>query len=1665
MSEGNEEKPTEQTEQTENQEQSEQPKQDDQAVPEQKETAQPPAESQKEQTTEQSAEQHAEQPPEPPKEQQKPHPKEPSKFIEPKNDEDDSKSYLTPTYFYDDKKLFSESSGHTQFDETYEIFHIYGIDLTHRYNCIPLNETTLIVTAGNYSFFLDLVTGSEQIIPGHNSIIGCCAVHPNGQYVALGEGGENPLILIYHFPSLKLYRILKNGTEAAYTALNFSPDGSMLACVGTFPDYTLTIWDWEKENLILRAKAFSQEIFRVTFSEKLQGHLVTSGVGHIRFWEMARTFTGLKLQGEIGKFGNIEISDTSGYSMFDDGKVLSGSESGTLLLWQDAFVKCEFVRAGGKKCHKGMIEVVFHKGHDIITAGRDGAIRTWDYQTIDTAETDDTTVPIDLTMKTKLRIAKGASIRCMYPLGAEYLVVDSTNGLWRADLENKKVQIIQKFHSGPIRAIAFSPNAPLFVTGGEDGYIRLWDIPNKMLLSELKFESSLSRLVWAPLDLDPEGVSIYAGFHDGCIRVILAGKNGLVLKQPLKPHTAPVRDIVQAPGTKMLATTGDDGALFFFKVGNDLQPAGFTYINGRKPLTKEQITQSAITGEPIKDDRDYAHGVRIRWGDVVSVECDDGTVSSVSPPSDFPNENSESFYLDIPVETLKSGGFDENVTSIVSLDEGDVIGNKEGCVIFSEMKKKIFDSAVTSLGFSPDSSFFGAGSENGELFIFKQKDSRVRNIQPVELKEVEVTEQVEDIKKGDYSIEEEKQKSELDRRIKAADQTKDQKKQKIEELRQQFSNLVQQNMKAPSYLRLDSSALKIDQFMYLLQEENSKKLEKEASVSTMWEAEKSRVALRKVRARLLRDMEEESFTVSSIDKPIRVSSFRISKLDAEVDEVLKETARSTQRGENADEDGSENPSNSADDQTNLNDVNSSNASTAELGQSTHNLISSPKGKGSPGRSLRGRRFNQQAPMKKIVHTPDEHTRMRQKRDERKRAIMEQKPPANYSDPADVQAIEIAKKTIGDYKLKDDPSYIAPEEDRMNAEKKRKQLMLLQNAIQTLKTDFNTKLKDLADLKAKLVKSIDNANRELEQISMTIGSDPQIEDRIRYHLDTEEPLCLSDKIEIVLPTPEAVSFAEKVAAAAKRRLEVQAGKQKQAAAPARRGGGAARKQQAVQKKKVDNKPKLSEIEQLEENEMKARLSFKRQRIIKKIKDSIQKFDQKVEEIQRERISVNSEVELAELRLIMMLREFKLLAKLEMKDHELNDKLKQREKDMNDIDSEVLTQEKNLKTQEHIIEESQKQLKKFQKQFEQMVDSTYKFHDHLAKIYGYNIRRNAKKNEGDEIEIDITTLDVEAVKKMFEAQSMDKEEDTCPAGCDPALFEKVLDLRELKMDIVEKINEATSLKEQITKQCNSILFKKKGLKTQYDQIKDEFTEFQHEKQRHLNELNFSLSLQFHQIQDLVTVESVGPDGKTPMTTKAMPQDLSNSLVFLRSGLRKLSQQEQNLKAEKSKLNEMLRNENANYKKDIKEKDGIDKQLTERTKKLAEIQKLKFGQPVDLVVLEQMRVNQEADQLKSQIKNVEKSQNDEMKEIEAQINEQTELLTQEVQRNTAVLGNLANLTQQQRDIETVLQNSRATQSSDDMNQDLGLQDTNKLYDEMERNNKLIDRLNEERKLLKKK
>ena len=148
--------------------------------------------------------------------------------------------------------------------------------------------------------------------------------------------------------------------------------------------------------------------------------MTTSGTGHIRFWKLAATFTGLKLKGSIGKFGKVELSDVAAFVECPDGKVISGTESGSILLWEGNFIKCRFVRPGGLSCHDGEITYIDldRAERRVITASIDGFIRWWNFTVIDTAEVDsDNSINFELTPSAEYCTGSGKGVKMMVDSG------------------------------------------------------------------------------------------------------------------------------------------------------------------------------------------------------------------------------------------------------------------------------------------------------------------------------------------------------------------------------------------------------------------------------------------------------------------------------------------------------------------------------------------------------------------------------------------------------------------------------------------------------------------------------------------------------------------------------------------------------------------------------------------------------------------------------------------------------------------------------------------------------------------------------------------------------------------------------------------------------------------------------------------------------------------------------------------------------------------------------------------------------------------------------------------------------------------------------------------------------------------------------------------------
>ncbi|XP_056336376.1 cilia- and flagella-associated protein 44 [Danio aesculapii] len=504
-------------------------------------------------------------------------------------------------YSYEELRSRASVTEHSQLPlDLLQLSHVFGYECGRRANLQLLDEHTLLYIAGNLLVLLDVNTRGQRYIRSCSGCgIGAIMTHPSRQYFAVAEKGRQPNIIIYEYPSLRPYRILRGGTGVAYSCVCFSADGSLLASVGSAPDYTLTLWDWRSERATLRKKAFSQDVHRVSFCADGTGQLTTCGSGHIRFWKMASTFTGLKLVGLLGSFGKTTVTDIEGYVELPDGKVVSGSDWGNLLLWDAGLVKVEICRRGGRVCHSGSIQQISVEEEELITVGSDGAVRSWSLESVDAADAADDSGVCEIEPMNELLVGRNVSLVCVVrsPESSVWFAQDAHGCIWKLDLSFSNMtqdpECVCCFHAGPVQGMDVCKSSHLMATTALDCSVRVFDVLSKRELTVSRFRQGGTTLTWAT---DAVGRGLLAvGFEDGVVRLLElynpqglhavvgrshCGDAELRLTHALKPHNAAVHAVAYDSAGHTLATGSADGTVFFFAVGDSYRPLGFVCVPG-----------------------------------------------------------------------------------------------------------------------------------------------------------------------------------------------------------------------------------------------------------------------------------------------------------------------------------------------------------------------------------------------------------------------------------------------------------------------------------------------------------------------------------------------------------------------------------------------------------------------------------------------------------------------------------------------------------------------------------------------------------------------------------------------------------------------------------------------------------------------------------------------------------------------------------------------------------------------------------------------------------------------------------------------------------------------------------------------------------------------------
>uniref|UniRef100_A0A3P9C9E9 WD repeat domain 52 n=1 Tax=Maylandia zebra TaxID=106582 RepID=A0A3P9C9E9_9CICH len=240
----------------------------------------------------------------------------------------------------------------------------------------------------------------------------------------------------------------------------------------------------------------------------------------------------------------------------------------------------------------------------LMTIGSDGVVRVWDFERINTADSNSDGIRFEMEPNNELVVGRNVCLssvvrRSSLPHSFVWFAQDSNGAIWKLDLSftntSPDPECLFSFHGGMIQGLDVSKKSHLMATTTLDCSVKVFDFLAKRELTTRRFNQGGTALCWAPAKVSQSGGLLVTGFENGVVRLLelynpqrlqtITGQSPegdaeLRLRQPFKPHDAAVTAVAYERNGEILATGSADCTVFFFTVGENYNPIGFIHVPG-----------------------------------------------------------------------------------------------------------------------------------------------------------------------------------------------------------------------------------------------------------------------------------------------------------------------------------------------------------------------------------------------------------------------------------------------------------------------------------------------------------------------------------------------------------------------------------------------------------------------------------------------------------------------------------------------------------------------------------------------------------------------------------------------------------------------------------------------------------------------------------------------------------------------------------------------------------------------------------------------------------------------------------------------------------------------------------------------------------------------------
>jgi WD40 repeat protein len=426
-----------------------------------------------------------------------------------------------------------------------------------------------------------VLPGVVAALKGHTDAVYGVTFSPDGKFLVTASGDRS--VRVWDAASGKELKAFTGaaGHQNLVLSVAVSNDGGLIASGGS--DNTAKIWDFPSASP-LRAIAKSEGGTAVAVSPDGTRLAAGNKDGSVHLYNVA---DGKELFAMPGHAGAV-----TGVAFHANGQLLASAGSDrTVRFWNPTTGQAVAAFAA----HAGAINgLTFNPGTNVLaSAGADGVLKYWTTppvgsRAVGTPHGDavtalglgaDGNTLISGCLDKSVRLSRIDNGQLIRPLAGAAAAVESVAGSGNfvaAGTADRRVQVWQAAdgkaladilaHNGAVKTVAFSPATGHLLTGGADGFLRLWTMP-PLPAQGLAHPDAVNTAA-----LFPDGKRVATGGADKVLRVW----NLAAAQQPerqLTGHPTAIQAVAVAPDGKTLASAGEDEVIRLWSLEKGQQTA------------------------------------------------------------------------------------------------------------------------------------------------------------------------------------------------------------------------------------------------------------------------------------------------------------------------------------------------------------------------------------------------------------------------------------------------------------------------------------------------------------------------------------------------------------------------------------------------------------------------------------------------------------------------------------------------------------------------------------------------------------------------------------------------------------------------------------------------------------------------------------------------------------------------------------------------------------------------------------------------------------------------------------------------------------------------------------------------------------------------------------